>query len=388
MTVLPRSVKAPASRFILPILGLVALALCVGGILVLIDHHGAENLLASIYGALGNSAGAQDLRNGQGDQLIAKLLLMVIALGVGVGGIWLLFLGVGGLVGTLRPTWRDRILPWVFVGPALILLATYLLYPGIATFARSFFDSKGALTLDNYAVMTGSDFVEILRNNVIWLIVAAGGSVILGLVIAGLFDRIRREALAKTFVFLPLAISLIGASVIWGFMYAWEPAEQPQIGLLNAAIVAAGGQAIPFFTTSPLNIMAEIVIMIWLQTGFAMVILSAAIKGVSTEIIEAARLDGANERQLFLRVIVPAIRGSIVTVSTTIAIVTLKIFDIVYVTTGGRFGDDVVANRMFHEMFQFFDDGRASALATLLFLAVLPVMYINLRNFRRQQRDV
>ena len=388
MAVVPRSVKAPASRFVLPILGLVALALCVGGILVLIDHHGAENLLASIYGALGNSAGAQDLRNGQGDQIVAKLLLMVIALGVGVGGIWLLFLGVGGLVGTLRPTWRDRILPWVFVGPALILLATYLLYPGIETFARSFFDSKGALTLDNYAVMTGSDFVEILRNNVIWLIVAAGGSVILGLVIAGLFDRIRREALAKTFVFLPLAISLIGASVIWGFMYAWEPAEQPQIGLLNAAIVAAGGQAIPFFTTSPLNIMAEIVIMIWLQTGFAMVVLSAAIKGVSTEIIEAARLDGANERQLFLRVIVPAIRGSIVTVSTTIAIVTLKIFDIVYVTTGGRFGDDVVANRMFHEMFQFFDDGRASALATLLFLAVLPVMYINLRNFRRQQRDV
>jgi alpha-glucoside transport system permease protein len=381
-------VKAPTSRFVLPVLGLVALALCIGGILVLIDHHGAENLLASIYDALGNSTGAQDLRNGQGDQLIAKLILMVIALGVGVGGIWLLYLGLGGLVGTLRPVWRDRILPWVFVGPALILLATYLLYPGIATFARSFFDSKGAFTLDNYAVMTSSDFLEILRNNVIWLIVAAGGSVILGLVIAGLFDRVRREALAKTFVFLPLAISLIGASVIWGFMYAWEPAGQPQIGLLNAAIVGAGGQAIPFFTTNPLNIMAEIVIMIWLQTGFAMVVLSAAIKGVSTEIIEAARLDGANERQLFLRVIVPAIRGSIVTVTTTIAIVTLKIFDIIYVTTGGRFGDDVVANRMFHEMFQFFNDGRASALATLLFLAVLPVMYINLRNFRRQQRDV
>jgi alpha-glucoside transport system permease protein len=388
VAVVPRSVKAPTSRFILPILGLVALGLCVGGILVLIDRHGAQNLLASIYDALGNSSGAQDLRNGQGDQLIAKLILMVIALGVGVGGIWLLFLGVGGLVGRLRPVWRDRILPWVFVGPALILLATYLLYPGVATFARSFFDSKGAFTLDNYAVMTSSDFLEILRNNVIWLIVAAGGSVILGLVIAGLFDRVRREALAKTLVFLPLAISLIGASVIWGFMYAWEPAGQPQIGLLNAAVVAAGGQAIPFFTTNPLNIMAEIVIMIWLETGFAMVVLSAAIKGVSTEVIEAARLDGANERQLFLRVIVPSIRGSIVTVTTTIAIVTLKIFDIIYVTTGGRFGDDVVANRMFHEMFQFFNDGRASALATLLFLAVLPVMYINLRNFRRQQRDL
>ena len=125
--------------------------------------------------------------------------------------------------------------------------------------------------------------------------------------------------------------------------------------------------------------------MIWLQTGFAMVVLSAAIKGVSTEVIEAARLDGAIERQLFLRVIVPMIRGSIITVATTIAIVDLKIFDIVYVTTGGRFGDDVVANRMFQEMFQFFNDGRAAALATLLFVAVLPVMYINLRNFRRQQ---
>jgi len=387
VAVVPRTANPTLSRFILPILGLAALGLCVGGILVLIDPHGGENLLAAIYGALGNSSGAQDLRNGQGDQVIAKLILLVIALGVGVGGIWLLFLGVGGLVGKLRPVWRDRILPFVFVGPALILLTTYLLYPGVATFARSFFDSKGALTLDNYAVMTTPDLIEILRNNVIWLIVAAGGSVILGLLIAGLFDRIRREALAKTLVFLPLAISLIGASVIWGFMYAWEPAGQPQIGLLNAAIVAAGGQAIPFFTTSPLNIMAEIVIMIWLQTGFAMVVLSAAIKGVSTEIIEAARLDGATERQLFLGVIVPMIRGSIVTVATTIAIVTLKIFDIIYVTTGGRFGDDVVANRMFHEMFQFFDDGRAAALATLLFVAVLPVMYFNLRNFRRQQLE-
>jgi len=373
------------SRFILPIAGLIGLGLCVAGILVLIDPNGGSNLLAAIYDALGNSAGASDLRNGQGDQLFAKLLLAVIAIGVGVGGIWLLYLGVGGLVGTLRPTWRDRILPWVFVGPALILLATYLLYPGVATFARSFFDNQGAFTLDNYAGMTDPDMVETLRNNVIWLVVATGGSVLLGLVIAGLFDRVRREALAKTFIFLPLAISLIGASVIWGFMYAWEPEGQPQIGLLNAIIVGVGGQAIPFFTTNPLNVFAEIVIMIWLQTGFAMVVLSAAIKGVSTEIIEAARLDGANERQLFFRVIVPTIRGSIVTVITTIAIVTLKIFDIVYVTTGGRFGDDVVANRMFHEMFQFFDDGRAAALATLLFVAVLPVMYLNLRNFRRQQ---
>ena len=234
--------------------------------------------------------------------------------------------------------------------------------------------------------MTTPDFISTLGNNLIWLLVATAGSVVLGLVIAGLFDRIRRESLAKTFIFMPLAISLIGASVIWGFMYAWEPAGQPQIGLLNAIVVGFGGQAIPFFTTNPLNVFAEILIMIWLQTGFAMVVLSAAIKGVSTDLIEAARLDGANERQLFFGIDraadprhrssrsprrSPSSRSRSSTSCTS--------------TTGGRFGDDVVADRMFHEMFQFFNDGRAAALATLLFIAVLPIMYFNLRNFRQQQ---
>ena len=374
------------SRFVLPIAGLIGLGLCGAGILVLLDRQGGPHLLASIYDLLGNSAGATDLRNGSGDQVIAKILLAAIALTVGVGGIWLLFIGVGSLVSLLRPMWRDRILPWVFVGPALLLLAVFLVYPAAGTILRSFVDDHGQFTLRNYAVMTESDFTQILRNNAFWLIVGTGGSVLLGLVFAGLFDRIRRESLAKTIVFLPLAISLVGASVIWGLVYAWQPAGQPQIGLLNSIVVAFGGQPIPWVTTSPINVFAEIVIMVWLQTGFAMVVFSAAIKGVSGEIIEAARLDGASERQLFVRVIVPMIRGSIITVSTTIAIVTIKIFDIVYVTTGGRFNDDVVANRMFHEIFQFFNDGRGAALASLLFVAVLPVMYINLSNFRRQQR--
>jgi alpha-glucoside transport system permease protein len=236
-----------------------------------------------------------------------------------------------------------------------------------------------------FLVGLAPDFSSIFSNNAVWLVVATAGSVLLGLIIAGLFDRVRREALAKTFIFLPLAISLVGATVIWQFVYAWEPPGTTQIGLLNAIITAFGGQPITFFTTFPINVFAEIVILIWLQTGFAMVVLSAAIKGVSTEVIEAARLDGASERQLFFGIIVPMIRGSIITVATTIAIVTLKIFDVVYASTGGRFGDDVVAVRMFHEMFVFANDGRGAALATILFLAVLPVMYINLRNFRRQQ---
>ena len=379
------------SRFILPIAGLIGLGFCFAGLLVLLDPKGGQNLLAWIYELLGNIPGADELRNGSGDQVIAKILLAAIALGVGVGGIWLLFLGVGWLVSLLQAKWRDRILPWVFAGPALVLLAVFLVYPAAGTILRSFGFTldlsgfAGQFTLDNFKVMTEPEFIEILRNNAIWLIVGTGGSVIFGLILAGMFDRVRRESLAKTIVFLPLAISLVGASVIWQFVYAWQPEGTPQIGLLNAIVVAFGGDPVPWLQTNPINIFCEILILIWLQTGFAMVVFSAAIKGVSGEVLEAARLDGASERQIFVGVIIPMIRGSIVTVSTTIAIVTLKIFDIVFVTTGGRFGDDVVANRMYLEIFQFFEDGRAAALAALLFIAVLPVMYINLRNFRRQQ---
>ena len=363
---------------------LIGLILAAIGVRVLIDPQGGQNVLASIYDLLGNSAGAGALRNGQGDQFFAKLLIAAIALLVGVGGIWLLFTAASSLVERLPPRIRDRVLPWVFVTPALVLLTIYLVYPAVVTVIGSFLDKKGAFTLDNWASLATPPFLEILRNNILWLVVATGGSVSIGLLAAALFDRIRREALAKVFVFLPLAISLIGATVIWKFVYAWAPPSQPQYGLLNAIWTGLGNQPIAWATTFPINLPAEMIILIWLQTGFAMVVFSAAIKGVSTEVQEAARLDGASDRQIFFKVIVPLIRGSIVTVTTTIAIATLKIFDIVMSISGGRNHDDVVAVRMFAEMFQFFNDGRAAALATVLFIAVLPVMILNLRNFRRQ----
>ena len=381
---LARTQESGLSRF-LPIASLIGLLVAALGVKILLDPHGGQNLLASFYDLVGNSAGAEALRNGQGDQFVAKLLLAAIALFVGVGGIWLLFTGVSTLVERLPPKIRDRILPWVFVTPALLLLSIFLVYPAVSTVIRSFQDAKGAFTLANWGSLGTGPFLEILRNNAIWLVVATGGSVGLGLLVAALFDRIKREALAKVFVFTPLAISLVGATVIWSFVYAWQPASQPQFGLLNAIWTAFGNQPVPWSTTFPINLPAEMLIMIWLQTGFAMVVLSAAIKGVSVEVIEAARLDGATERQLFFGVIVPIIRGSIITVATTIAISTLKIFDIVMSMSGGRNHDDVVAVRMFTEMFQFFNDGRAAALATVLFIAVLPVMVVNLRNFRRQQ---
>ncbi len=388
MAALDRAEITPSTAYGTPrwvlVASLIGLVFAGLGVTVLIDPHGGVNLLASIYDMLGNSAGATALRNGTGDQFIAKLLLAVIALFVGVGGVWLVFTGAATIVERFRPGLRDRIMPWVFVGPALVLLGVYLVYPAITTVFSSFFDKKGAFTLENWTGLAKGEFLEILRNNVIWLIVATAGSVGLGLLVAALFDRIRRESLAKIFVFTPLAISLVGATVIWKFVYAQQPASQPQFGLLNAIWTAFGNKPVAWLTTFPINLPAEMLIMIWLQTGFAMVVLSAAIKGVSVEVLEAARLDGASERQIFFGIIIPLIRGSIVTVTTTIAIATLKIFDIVMSVSGGINHDNVVAVRMFQEMFQFFDDGRAAALATLLFIAVLPVMILNLRNFRRQ----
>jgi len=371
------------ARWVL-VASLIGLVLAALGVTVLIDPHGGQNLLAAIYERLGNAAGADALRNGQGDQFFAKLLLAVIALLVGVGGIWLLFTSASTIVERFPPKLRDRVIPWVFIAPALVLLSIYLVYPAVATVIRSFFDQKGVFTLANWESLGKGEFLEILRNNVIWLIVATAGSVGLGLLVAALFDRIRRESLAKVFIFTPLAISLVGATVIWKFVYAVQPPSEPQFGLLNAIWTAFGNKAVAWSTTFPINLPAEMLIMIWLQTGFAMVVLSAAIKGVSVEVLEAARLDGASERQIFFGIIIPLIRGSIVTVTTTVAIATLKIFDIVFSVSGGLNHDNVVAVRMFQEMFQFFNDGRAAALATILFIAVLPVMILNLRNFRRQ----
>ena len=377
-----RSRRETVKRWLLPIAALLGMVVIVVGVRFMADPKGAANLLASIYDLLGNSAGAQALRNGRGDQFFAKILLVGVALIAGVGGVWMVYAGLSAVVGLLKPRMQMRLIPWVFVLPAVALLGVYLVYSTVVTIWTSIVADKGFS--DNYGQLLTPDLRAVLINNVIWLIVATGGSVLIGLVIAGLFDRIKREALAKTFIFLPLAISLVGASVIWRFIYVWRPAGTAQYGLLNAVWTTLGGQPVDWINAPPVNTYLLIVIMIWLQTGFAMVVLSAAIKGVSIEVIEAARLDGAGERQIFFRVIVPIIKGSIITVATTIAIAVLKIFDIVYVMTGGRFGTDVVANRMFLEKFQFFQDGRAAALAVVLFIAVLPVMYVNLRNLRQQ----
>ena len=341
------SVDEGLGRYLAPLGAVLGLILIVVGVVVMKDPLAGQHLLANIYDVLGNTAGAEALRNNQGDVFPAKLLLAVVALVVGVGGIWMLFTGASAIVGLFSPRIQSRVLPWVFVTPALLLLTVYLIYPTIATFFASFTENlAGGDPLTHYKAMFTGDYLAMFRNNIIWLIVGTAGSVGLGLVIAGLVDRVRREALAKTFIFLPLAISLVGASVIWRFVYQWRP-EGPA-----AVRPAQRHRDVPRVRSRPMDQhvvpgqhLALIVIFVWLQTGFAMVVLSAAIKGVSVEVIEAARLDGAGERQIFFGIIVPIIKGSIITVATTIAIAVLKIFDIVYVMTAAGSTTDVVAEQ-------------------------------------------
>jgi alpha-glucoside transport system permease protein len=373
---LARRLAAPGAA----ILALVVVWLSLG---FLADSDGPENALIGLYNALGMTGQAEALAHDGLDPIVSKAIIAVVGLAVGIGGIWLLFIGVHSLLELLGPRWLSRLAPWLFVGPALVIVGVYLVFPAILTIITSFTEGEGFV--ENYGfVFTDPDMLIALRNNALWLVVATGGSVIIGLVIATLVDRVKAEALAKTFIFLPLAISMAGAAVIWRFVYAWQPPQEAQIGLLNAVWTAFGNEPVPWLQTPGINTYLLIVIMVWLQTGFAMVVLSAAIKGIPSEVIEAARCDGARESQIFFRVIVPMIRGSMIVVATTIAVAVLKVFDIVYVTTGGRFETEVVANRMFNEIFLFRNPGHASALAVILFLAVIPIMYINIRNLRRQ----
>jgi alpha-glucoside transport system permease protein len=228
--------------------------------------------------------------------------------------------------------------------------------------------------------------LEVFRNNLLWLVVGTSLTLSFGLLIAILADRSRFESLAKAIIFMPMAISFVGAGIIWNFVYETRQAGDPQIGLLNAVWTALGGE--PQAWTSllqPWNNLFLIVIMVWLQTGFAMVLFSAAIKGVPTELLEAARVDGANERQVFFRVMVPNIRGTIITVATTTIIFTLKIFDVVWVMTGGQFGTGVIATEFYRQYFTNRNFGIGSALAIILLIAVFPVMIYNLRRFRQQE---
>jgi len=288
-----------------------------------------------------------------------------------------------------REIFRSNVRPWLFIAPALLLLGTYLVYPLFETFRLSFYDATGEqfVGLANFRwVFADQNFLLTIRNNFLWLLVVPAAATAFGLVVAVLADRVWWGGFAKSMVFMPMAISFVGASVIWKFVYDFRGPEAEQIGILNAMVMGMGFEPQAWVTIPFWNNFFLMAILIWIQTGFAMVILSAALRGVPHETIEAARIDGASELQIFFEIMVPQVMSTILVVWTTITITVLKVFDIVMAMTGGQWDTSVLGNLMYDWMFRGGGDyGRSSTLAMVLMFAVVPVMAFNIRRFRTEE---
>ncbi len=285
---------------------------------------------------------------------------------------------------------QPRIRPWLWLLPALAFLFVFLIYPTIGTFIRSLQNEAGSkfIGLDNYSWFFGNNgTLAALRNSLIWVVLLTALTVGLGLLIAVLVDRVRYESLAKSVIFVPLAISATAASVIWLFMFAYQVPGTPQTGTLNAAVGSIGIAPQPWLTLSGFSFNTVLLILVttWIWTGFCMVIISAALKGINAELLEAARVDGATEWQVFKGIILPLLLPTLAVVSTTVIITALKAFDIVYVMTNGAYDTQVIANSMYQEMFNFGSFGRGSAIAIVLMVAIIPVMAVNIRRFQAQE---
>lgn len=325
------------------------------------------------------------------DEDANRLVVVVMAIIIGVFGVFALYYGMDWVVNKLPERQRDRVRPFAFVGPAIVVLSIFLLYPTVVTVKLSFQNARGFgfVGLDNYInIFTDSSTLVAIRNSILWVIIVPLFSVVIGLSFAVLSDRLgsKSEAFSKTFIFMPMAISFVGASIVWRFVYNFRPEGfGDQIGLLNGIWTNLGNEPVAWLLQQPWNNFYLMVILIWLQTGFAMVILSAAIKSVPEDILEAARIDGATEFKVFTRVVVPSISSSIVVVTTTVVITVWKVFDIVFVMTGGQFGTSVVAERMVNEFFTFRNAGQGAALAVVMLLAIIPLMVVNVRRFQEQE---
>jgi len=316
-----------------------------------------------------------------------RLTAALVAI-IGVPAVLAAYVGiVEAVLGRLPSRWQAPLRPWLWLLPALTFVLVFLIYPSIYTMVLSLSDRAqgNTLTFDNYAYFFGADeTLGALRNNAIWLVLLTAFTVGGGLVLAALIDRVRYESIAKSIVFMPLAISFVGAGVIWRYMLAYKPPGVEQTGTLNALLGLGRIEPIAFLLDAPLNTIMLIVVAAWIWTGFCLVILSASIKGISGDLLDASRVDGASELQIFRRITLPLVRPTIVVLVVTMVIVSLKAFDIVYVMTNGAFDSEVIANRMYKELFALNEPGRASAVATILLVLIVPAMLLNVRQLRRE----
>lgn len=307
---------------------------------------------------------------------------MLLAIAVLIGFVALML----ALASVARGRFGDRVRAIFFVGPTVVLVAVGLVWPTLLTIQKSLRGASGVgeFSAANYiAIFTREDLRGSIVNTAVWVLLVPLLAIAIGLLYAIIVDRTPVEALAKTLIFLPMAISMVGASVIWKFMYEYKPTQANQIGLLNQLLKSLGLETQQFLVNSPWNNLFLIVVMIWIQAGFAMTVLSAAIKAIPEDIIEAAKIDGADGWSLFRFITLPSIRASLIMVLTTIAIASLKVFDIVRTMTGGNFGTSVVANDFYSASFTQNQPGLGSALAVLLFVLVAPIIVYNVRQLRQ-----
>ncbi len=354
-----------------------------GPLILLLGALAVILVLPAVISGLGSALSALF-----GNTRVGEQLAMVVVTLVGVPLVLVAYLFiVEQTVDHFPVAAQRRVRPWLWLAPALGFLYTFLVYPALGTVRRSLHDQSGEgfIGIENYRWFFSSPETLIsLRNNVLWLVFFTALTVGFGLLIAVLVDRVRYESFAKTTIFVPMAISFVAASVVWRFMYVWNIPGTPQTGTLNALWVALGGEPVNFLATRSINNFALIVVASWVWVGFCMVILSAGIKSIDTELMEAARVDGANEWQVFRRIILPLLAPTLAVVTTTMIIFALKTFDIVYAMTAGNFETQVIALEMWNQ-FAFNQYGRASAVAVVLLLAIIPVMAYNIKQFRSQE---
>ncbi len=321
-----------------------------------------------------------------------KVLTALLTVVAGIGAALALYWVLNKLAELMPPKWEQRVKPYFYILPAYLAVAVYLIYPAAQTVVASFQDASSTafVGMDNFTRLLSNDgFRQTLFNTLLWIILVPAVTVVLGLAVAVLTDRLKPtgEKLTKTIIFMPMAISAVGAATVWRFMYAAEPQGRTQIGVLNAVWTSLGFDPVAWLqqSTLHLNSVLLMVVLLWSQVGFAMVLLSAAVKGVPADTLEAARIDGATERQTFFRVVLPQIKGTIITVFITVTIAVMKIFDIVYVLTNGGFNTNVLGNEFFNQLNTNFNNGAAAAIVVMLMIAVIPVMIYQVRHFKREE---
>src|SRR3954447_22853496 len=324
--------------------------------------------------------------------LAAKAGTAIIVVLIGVSAALLLYWILNKVAELLPERAEARVKPYLYILPAYVAITFYLIYPSIETVIDSFKDSSSTnwVGWHNYTtLLSNHGFQQTLANTLLWMIVVPVVTVALGLAVAVLADRLnpRAESTAKTVIFLPMAISMVGTGTVWKFVYAFAPEGRPQVGLQNAIVTGLGGSPVAWLQQQQfhLNSFLLMVMLLWAQVGFSMVLLSAAVKGVPGDTLEAARIDGAGERQIFFSVVVPQIWGTIITVFITTLISVMKIFDIIYVMTNGNFNTNVLGNEFFNQLFKNFNNGASSAIVVMLLVAMIPIMIYQVRHFRNEE---